>query len=110
MNDEQKEKWRIEFNNLWLDFEMENGHIRSPANKYAFKTYIAARMTSQVEYDSILKLLHEHDCRIEELEYKLALAKEALEFISALEEDEEFPATRISKAAKRSRETLEKLK
>lgn len=36
-------------------------------------------------YESSLKLLHERDCHIEELEHKLALAIETLESISVKE-------------------------
>lgn len=34
------------------------------------------------------------------------LMREALEFIAPMEQDEEFPATRISKASKRARQAL----
>ena len=48
--------------------------------------------------------------KIKELEHKLALAIEALESISVMEEVEEYPATRISKASTRARLVMEKIR
>ncbi|HEX5352221.1 MAG TPA: hypothetical protein VFW58_11380 [Trichococcus sp.] len=75
-------------------------HTIQPYQKAFLKTI---RAMSGKKYEILEATIESKDLQIKTLE-------EALEYIAPMESDEDFPATRISKAAKRAREALAELK